>query len=102
MEKILQIMKAPIAKIWHDLKAKAIAALEKYASVSTFAQVVGLDYLVRCLPSRPNHLRNIVIKKLKSATLIFFCIFLGNINVEAQNAYSFFVAITSRKHLWAF
>ena len=58
-----------------------------------------MDYLVRCLPSRPNHLRNIVIKKLKSATLIFFCIFLGNINVEAQNAYSFFVAITSRKQL---
>ena len=57
--------------------------------------MVGLDYLVRCLPSRPNHLRNIVIKKLKSATLIFFCIFLGNINVEAQNADSFFVAITS-------
>ena len=41
-------------------------------------------------------------EKFKSATLIFFCIFLGNINVEAQNAYSFFVAITSRKHLWAF
>ena len=37
MEKILQITKAPIAKIWHVLKAKAIAALEKYVSVSTFA-----------------------------------------------------------------
>ena len=27
-------------------------------------QVGGLDYLVRCLPSRPNHLRNIEIKQL--------------------------------------
>ena len=36
MEKLLQITKAPIAKIWHVLKAKAIAALEKYVSVSTF------------------------------------------------------------------
>ena len=35
---ILQITKAPIAKIWHVLKAKAIAALEKYASVSTFEE----------------------------------------------------------------
>ena len=31
-----QITKAPIAKIGHVLKAKAIAALEKYVSVSTF------------------------------------------------------------------
>ena len=36
MEKLLQITKAPIAKIWHVLKAKVIAALEKYVSVSTF------------------------------------------------------------------
>ena len=28
-------------------------------------QVGGLDYLVRCLPSRPNHLRNIFQKELK-------------------------------------
>ena len=33
MEEMLQITKAPIAKIWHVLKAKAIAALEKYVSV---------------------------------------------------------------------
>ena len=33
----LQITKAPIAKIWRVLKSKAIAALEKYVSVSTFA-----------------------------------------------------------------
>ena len=26
-------------------------------------QVGGLDYLVRCLPSRPNHLRNIICSK---------------------------------------
>ena len=37
MEKVLQITKAQIAKIWHVLKAKAIATLEKYASLSTFA-----------------------------------------------------------------
>ena len=37
MENYPPIMKAPIAKIWHVLKAKAIAALEKYVSVSTFA-----------------------------------------------------------------
>ena len=36
MEKILQITKAPIAKIWHVLEAKSIAALEKYVSVSRF------------------------------------------------------------------
>ena len=36
MEEMLQITKAPIAKIWHVLKAKTIAALEKYVSVSTF------------------------------------------------------------------
>ena len=44
MEKVLQITKAPIAKIWHVLKAKAIAALEKYVSVSTFgSSIVGLS-----------------------------------------------------------
>ena len=37
MEKNLQITKAPIAKIWHVLKAKTIAALEKYVSVLRFA-----------------------------------------------------------------
>ena len=42
MEIILQITKAPIAKIWHVLKAKAIAALEKYVSVSTFAHALNL------------------------------------------------------------
>ena len=47
MEKILQIAKAPIAKIWHVLKAKAIAALENSVSVSTFDHTIGsagLDY----------------------------------------------------------
>ena len=37
-KKTLLITKAPFAKIWHIFKAKAIAALEKYVSVSTFAR----------------------------------------------------------------
>ena len=36
---MLQITKAPIAKIWHVFKAKAIAVLENYVSVSTFAHI---------------------------------------------------------------
>ena len=35
-------------------------------------QVGGLDYLVRCLPSRPNHLRNIVIRANSMNTKIQF------------------------------
>ena len=42
MEKVLQITKAPIAIIWLVLEAKAIAALEKYASVSTFGHRLEL------------------------------------------------------------
>ena len=38
MEEMLQITKAPIAKIWHILKAKSIAALEKYVNVPRFGQ----------------------------------------------------------------
>ena len=43
MQEVLQITKAPIAKIWHVLKAKAIAALEKYVSVSTFVQELRIE-----------------------------------------------------------
>ena len=39
---MFQITKALIAKIWHVLKTKAIAALEKYASVSTFGREIIL------------------------------------------------------------
>ena len=44
---MLQIRKAPIAKIWHVLEAKAIAALEKYVSVSTFDHVLTQDCLLQ-------------------------------------------------------
>ena len=44
MEKLLQITKAPIAKIWNDIKAKAIAALEKCVSVSTFEHMLPYKY----------------------------------------------------------
>ena len=53
MEKLLEITKAPIAKIWHVLKPKTIAALEKYVSVSTFEHSLyllkfGLGALQMC------------------------------------------------------
>ena len=39
-------MKAPIAKIWHVLKSKAIAALEKSVSVSTFDPTYELHAII--------------------------------------------------------
>ena len=51
MEKLLQITKAPIAKIWHVLKAKTIAALEKYVSMSRF----GHDYVETLDTGQSNH-----------------------------------------------
>ena len=44
MEEMLQMTKAPIAKIWHILEAKSIAALEKYVSVPRLGQ-----YLIVCI-----------------------------------------------------
>ena len=43
-KKTLLITKASFTKIWHIFKAKAIAALEKYVSVSTFGYIVKIRF----------------------------------------------------------
>ena len=71
MEKILQVTKAAIAKIWPVLKAKSIAALEKYVSVSRFDHKYYSIY-VSCMY---NFNTFNTVHSLQVATLVHSCLY---------------------------